>query len=74
MRVSALHLVDCSYLYDRNRFLSALTLSLTATVGMDMPFINAISKIDLLKTLGRPEMGLSFYQNMSGLSLMFLDC
>ena len=74
MRVAALHLVDCSYLYDRNRFLSALTLSLTATVGMDMPMINAISKVDLLKTLGRPDMGLSFYQNMSGLNLMFHDC
>lgn len=74
MRFAALHLVDCSYLYDRTRFLSALTLSLTATVGMDMPFINAISKLDLLKTLGRPEMGLSFYQNMSGLNLMFFDC
>jgi hypothetical protein len=58
MRMSALHLVDVSYLYDRNRFLSAMTLSLTAIIGMEMPFINAITKVDLMKKLGKPEMNL----------------
>ena len=58
MRMSALHLVDVSYLYDRNRFLSAMTLSLTAIIGMEMPFINAITKIDLMRRLGKPEMNL----------------
>jgi GPN-loop GTPase len=58
MRMSALHLVDVGYLYDRNRFLSAMMLSLTAIVGMEMPFINAITKVDLMKKLGRPEMNL----------------
>jgi hypothetical protein len=58
MRMSALHLVDVSYLYDRNRFLSAMTLSLTAIIGMEMPFINAITKVDLMRKLGKPEMNL----------------
>ena len=58
MRMSALHLVDVSYLYDRNRFLSAMTLSLTAIIGMEMPFINAITKVDLMRRLGKPEMNL----------------
>ena len=46
-------------------------LSLTALIGMDMPFINAISKIDLLKQFGRPDMNLSFYGSISGLHLLF---
>ena len=71
MRFAAVHLVDCSYLYDKNRFLSALLLSLTAMVGMEMPFLNVISKIDLLKTLGRPDMNLSFYNQISGLKYLF---
>jgi hypothetical protein len=71
MQFSALHLVDVSYLYDRHRFLSALSLSLTATIELELPFINAISKIDLLGKLGRPEMGLSFYQSISGLKYSF---
>ena len=71
---SAIHLVDCTYLFDRFRFLSALTLSLTAIIGMDMPFINAITKIDLLGKLGRPDMNLTFYNEISGLKYLFFDC
>ena len=73
MRMSALHLVDVSYLYDRNRFLSAMTLSLTAIIGMEMPFINAITKVDLMKKLGKPEMNLQFYNEIQGLHYMFYD-
>ena len=68
---SAVHLVDISYLYDKHRFLSALTLSLSATIGMELPFINAITKLDLLGTLGRPDMNLSFYNEISGLNYLF---
>lgn len=73
MSLSALHLVDCTYLYDKHRFLSALLLSLTALVGLEMPFLNCISKLDLLKTLGRPDMNLSFYNSISGLEFLFFD-
>ena len=73
MSLSALHLVDCTYLYDKHRFLSALLLSLTALVGLEMPFLNVITKLDLLKTLGRPDMNLSFYSSISGLEYLFFD-
>jgi hypothetical protein len=46
-------------------------LSLTAIIGLEMPFINVISKIDLIKTLGRPDMNLFFYSNLAGLEHMF---
>jgi GPN-loop GTPase len=64
LRFAALHLVDVSYLYDRHRFLSAMMLSLTAVIGMEMPFINAITKVDLMRKLGRPEMNLQFYNEI----------
>ena len=73
MNISALHLVDCTYLYEKHRFLSALMLSLTALIGMEMPFINAITKIDLLKQFGRPDMNLSFYNSISGLKFLFFS-
>ena len=73
MQIAAVHLVDCTYLYDRYRFLSALTLSLTATIGLEMPFINAISKIDMLGKLGRPDMNLSFYSTLGGLSMLYME-
>jgi len=71
MTVAAIHLVDCTYLYDKHRFISSILLSLTALIGMEMPFINVISKIDLLKTLGRPDMNLSYYSAISGLKYLF---
>lgn len=43
------HMVDVSYLYDRYRFLSALTLSLTALINLEVPFLNFITKVDLMK-------------------------
>ena len=63
-----------SYLYDKHRFLSALALSLTAIIGMEMPFINAITKVDLLGKFGRPDMNLTFYNEISGLKYLFYEC
>lgn len=71
MTLSAMHMVDCTYLYEKHRFLSAVMLSLTAIIGMEMPFINVISKIDLFKTLGRPDMNLSFYNTLNGLEYLY---
>lgn len=61
-RFVAVHLIDASYLYDRYKFLAALTLSLSSLVGMEIPFVNLITKMDLLTTMGRPDMNLMFYQ------------
>jgi len=61
VNLCAAHLVDVSYLYDKYKFLSAMTLSLTSLIGMEMPFINLITKVDLLAQMGRPDMNLSFY-------------
>ena len=73
-RFVAVHLVDISYLYDRYRFLSAMMLSLTSLVGMEIPLINLITKIDLLSTMGKPDMNLMFYNGTtSGLKYMFFN-
>jgi len=71
MSFSAVHLVDAVCLYDKFKFLGSLCLSLTATIGFDMPFLNVISKLDLLKQMGRPDMGLDFYSSCSGLKYLF---
>jgi hypothetical protein len=38
-----------------------MTLSLSALIGLEMPMINLITKMDLIKQLGRPEMNLAYY-------------
>lgn len=60
-RLVAVHLIDASYLYDRYKFLAALTLSLSSLAGLNVPFLNFITKMDLLATMGRPDMNLMFY-------------
>ena len=50
-----------------------MMLSLTSIIGMEMPFINAITKIDLIKQYGRPDMNLSFYSSISGLQYLFFE-
>ena len=68
----AAHLVDCSYLMDVHKYLSACTLSMTAKIAIgDYPMINIMTKIDILKNLGRPQMNLDDLENLSGLSFLF---
>ena len=50
-----------------------MMLSLTSIIGMEMPFINAITKIDLMKDYGRPDMNLSYYSSISGLKYLFFE-
>lgn len=72
MRCVAAHLVDCSYLMDSHKYLSACTLSMTAKISFSQsPIINIISKIDLLGKLGRPQMNLIDLENLSGLHYLF---
>jgi len=40
---------------DAHKYLAAVTLSMSAKIGFeDAPLINVITKIDLLRKLGRP--------------------
>lgn len=68
------HLIDSQYLYDRFKFLSSLTLSLTAIIGMELPMLNLITKVDLIAKMGRPDMNLMFYEGCTnGLKYLFFD-
>lgn len=65
-------MVDIGYLYDRYRFLSAMTLSLTALINLEVPFLNFITKVDLMSQMGKPDMNLMFYQGTTyGLKYLF---
>lgn len=47
---------------------------MTAKIAFeDAPVINIVSKLDLLKKLGRPQMNLVDLENLSGLHYMFWD-
>lgn len=59
-------------MFDRFKFLASLTLSLSAVIGMELPLINLITKVDMLAKLGRPDMPLDFYEGCThGLKYLF---
>lgn len=59
-------------MYDKFKFLSSLTLTLSAIIGMEMPMLNLISKVDLIAKMGRPDMNLMFYEGCTnGLKYLF---
>lgn len=65
-------MIDSMQMYDKFKFLASLTLSLSAVIGMEMPMLNIITKIDMLGKLGRPEMPLNFYEGCTnGLKYLF---
>jgi len=74
LQCCATHLVDCSYLMDCNKYLSAVTLSMCAKIGFEeVPLINIVSKLDLLQKLGRPQMNLIDLENIAGIHYLFWD-
>ena len=57
---------------DTHKYLSAVTLSMCAKIGFeDCPLINIVSKLDLLKKLGRPPMNLIDLENIAGIHYLF---
>jgi GTPase SAR1 family protein len=48
MRLVAVHLIDSTLCVDAYRYLSAVLLSLSAMMQMELPHINVLSKIDML--------------------------
>lgn len=57
---------------DTHKYLSAVTLSMCAKIGFeDTPLINIVSKLDLLKKLGRPQMNLIDLENIGGIHYLF---
>eukprot|EP01147_Barroeca_monosierra_P008799 gene8799-10321_t len=60
-RVCCVHLVDSYMCSDPNTFMSALLVSMSAMMMLELPHINVLSKIDLVEKYGRLHFNLDFY-------------
>lgn len=56
-QLAAVHFCDAHYITDAAKYVSVLLLSLRAMLHLELPHINVLSKIDLLKQYG--ELGAS---------------
>ncbi|KAH8089925.1 cytoplasmic protein [Cristinia sonorae] len=69
-RLSAVHLCDAHYITDASKYISVLMLSLRAMLHLELPHINVLSKVDLLKQYGDLDFNLDFYTEVQDLSYL----
>lgn len=63
-------LFDSHYCYDDDKFLSACVYSLISMINLELPHVNVLSKVDLLKQYGYLERDIQFYLECNDLTLM----
>ncbi|EKM76434.1 hypothetical protein AGABI1DRAFT_63106 [Agaricus bisporus var. burnettii JB137-S8] len=69
-RLAAVHLCDAHYITDATKYVSVLLLSLRAMLHLELPHINVLSKVDLLKQYGDLDFNLDFYTEVQDLSYL----
>ncbi|KAL8231231.1 hypothetical protein R6Q57_001009 [Mikania cordata] len=70
LRLTAVHLVDAHLCSDPGKYVSALLLSLSTMLHMELPHINVFSKIDLIESYGKLPFNLEFYTDVEDLSYL----
>lgn len=70
LRLTAVHLVDSHLCSDPGKYVSALLLSLTTMIHLELPHINVLSKIDLIENYGKLAYNLEFYTDVQDLSYL----
>lgn len=69
-RLVVVHLADAHYISDPSKYISILLLSLRSMLQIDLPHINVLSKIDLLREYGPLPFNLDFYTEVQDLSYL----
>lgn len=67
LRLCVVSLVDSIFLTSPSQYISILLLSLRAMLQLDLPHVNVISKIDMLRTYGELPFRLDFYTEVQDL-------
>ncbi|MBA0838553.1 hypothetical protein Goarm_004362, partial [Gossypium armourianum] len=70
LRLTAVHLVDAHLCSDPAKYVSALILSLSTMLHLELPHINVLSKIDLIESYGKLSFNLDFYTDVQDLSYL----
>ena len=60
-RLAAVHLVDAHLCSNPAKYLSALLLSLSVMLHLELPHVNVLSKVDLIEQYGQLDFNLDFY-------------
>jgi GTPase SAR1 family protein len=67
------HLIDSSNCTDASKYISTVLLSLNLMCSIELPTVNILSKVDLLKSYGKLDFNLDYYTEVQDLNYL-LDC
>ncbi|KAL8144022.1 hypothetical protein V2J09_017054 [Rumex salicifolius] len=70
LRLTVVHLVDAHLCSDAGKYASALMLSLSTMLHLELPHVNVLSKIDLIENYGKLAFNLDFYTDAHDLSYL----
>lgn len=70
LRLTAIHLIDAHLCSDPGKYVSALLLSLSTMLHMELPHVNVLSKMDLIESYGKLAFNLDFYTDVEDLSYL----
>lgn len=70
LRLTAVHLVDAHLCSDPGKYVSALLLSLSTMLHLELPHVNVLSKIDLIESYGKLAFNLDYYTDVQDLSYL----
>lgn len=61
MQLTAVHLIDAHLCSDPGKYISALLLSLSTMLHLELPHINVLSKIDLIESYGKLGVVITYF-------------
>ncbi|KAK4486784.1 hypothetical protein RD792_006630, partial [Penstemon davidsonii] len=70
LTLTAVHLVDANLCSDPGKYVSALLLSLSTMLHLELPHVNVLSKIDLIESYGKLAFNLDFYTDAQDLTYL----
>ncbi|CAI2374140.1 unnamed protein product [Moneuplotes crassus] len=73
INLAAIHIVDGICLTDATKFISTVLLCMNASIGMEMPMIHVLNKINLLADFPRLRFRLNDFLNTEGLKYILMS-
>lgn len=70
LRLTAVNLVDAHHCTDPSKYISAVFLSLSTMLRLELPHVNVLSKIDLIESQGSLHFNLDFYTDVMDLNYL----
>jgi GPN-loop GTPase len=69
-RLCCVNLIDSYHVTDPSKFISALLMSLSSMLQLELPHVNILSKMDLIKQYGEPKFNLNYYTDVLNLNYL----